>query len=61
MDSTEDGRPRTKFGEVIVRLKTAGLNHHDLFTLNRYKSTDPPLVIGSDGAGIIEAVEGECT
>jgi zinc-binding alcohol dehydrogenase/oxidoreductase len=44
------------FGEVRVRLKTAGLNHRDLFTLDRHKPSDPPLIIGSDGAGIIDAV-----
>ncbi|WP_102348722.1 zinc-binding dehydrogenase [Bacillus sp. Marseille-P3661] len=45
-----------KSGEVRVRLKTAGLNHRDLFVLNRHKSTEPPVIIGSDGAGVIEAV-----
>ena len=43
-------------GEVRVRLITAGLNHRDLFVLNRHLPSDPPLVIGSDGAGIIDAV-----
>lgn len=43
-------------GEVRVRLKTAGLNHRDLFVLHRHKLTDPPLVVGSDGAGVIDAV-----
>jgi len=43
-------------GEVQVKLKTAGLNHRDLFTLTRHQPTDPPLVIGSDGAGIVDAV-----
>lgn len=45
-----------KAGEVRVRLKTAGLNHRDLFVLNRHQPTDPPLVIGSDGAGVIDAI-----
>ncbi|WP_342431635.1 zinc-binding dehydrogenase [Neobacillus sp. FSL H8-0543] len=45
-----------KAGEVRVHLKTAGLNHRDLFVLKRHKPTDPPLIIGSDGAGIIDAV-----
>lgn len=45
-----------KAGEVIVKLKSAGLNHRDFFVLNRHKPTDPPLIIGSDGAGIIDAV-----
>lgn len=44
-------------GEVRVKLKTAGLNHRDLFViLTRHKPTDPPLIIGSDGAGVIDAV-----
>lgn len=45
-----------KAGEIKVKLKAAGLNHRDLFVLERHKSTEPPLVIGSDGAGIVEAV-----
>ncbi|GGH87517.1 zinc-binding alcohol dehydrogenase/oxidoreductase [Pullulanibacillus pueri] len=46
---------QVKKGEVKVRLKTAGLNHRDLFVLNRH--TEPsPLIIGSDGAGLIEEV-----
>lgn len=45
-----------KAGEVRVKLKTAGLNHRDLFVLVRHKPTDPPLIIGSDGAGVVDAV-----
>ncbi|MEH7226239.1 zinc-binding dehydrogenase [Bacillus sp. JJ1566] len=45
-----------KIGEVKVKLKSAGLNHRDLFVLHRHKETEPPLIIGSDGAGIVEAV-----
>ncbi|MBY0123014.1 zinc-binding dehydrogenase [Bacillus sp. S/N-304-OC-R1] len=45
-----------KAGEVRVKLKTAGLNHRDLFVLERHQPTDPPLVIGSDGAGIVDAI-----
>lgn len=45
-----------KAGEVRVRIKTAGLNHRDLFSLQRHKSTEPPVIIGSDGAGVIDAV-----
>jgi zinc-binding alcohol dehydrogenase/oxidoreductase len=43
-------------GEVKVKLKYAGLNHRDLFVLERHKESDPALVVGSDGAGVIEAV-----
>ncbi|RFB18060.1 NAD(P)-dependent alcohol dehydrogenase [Bacillus sp. HNG] len=45
-----------KAGEVKVKLKSAGLNHRDLFILHRHKETEPPLVIGSDGAGVVEKV-----
>ncbi len=50
----EETQPQA--GEVRVRLKGAGLNHRDLFVLTRHKETDPPLIIGSDGAGIVDAV-----
>lgn len=43
-------------GEVRVKLKVSGLNHRDLFVLHRHTFTDPPLIIGSDGAGMIDAV-----
>lgn len=42
--------------EVKVRLKTAGLNHRDLFVPHRHGEQDPPVILGSDGAGIVEAV-----
>ncbi|MGG3450412.1 MULTISPECIES: zinc-binding dehydrogenase [Bacillaceae] len=50
----EEGLPSS--GEVRVKLKAAGLNHRDLFVLHRHKENEPPLIIGSDGAGIIDAV-----
>lgn len=50
----EEETPKSE--EVRVKLLGAGLNHRDLFTLTRHKESDPPLIIGSDGAGIIEAV-----
>ncbi|KRG11072.1 zinc-binding dehydrogenase [Lederbergia galactosidilytica] len=43
-------------GEVRVKLKTVGLNHRDLFVLYRHQLSDPPLVIGSDGAGVVDSV-----
>lgn len=49
-------KPEPAQGQVRVKLKAAGLNHRDLFVLNRHQPTDPPLVIGSDGSGIIDAV-----
>lgn len=43
-------------GEVKVRLKAAGLNHRDLLVPNRRNDGDPPVILGSDGAGVIEVV-----
>lgn len=48
--------PKAKDGEVIVRLKVAGLNRRDLYIESRVGVKDDPLILGSDGAGIIEDV-----
>lgn len=48
--------PTAKNGEVVVRLKTAGINRRDLGLLKRYGDNPAALIIGSDGAGIIESV-----
>lgn len=48
-------------GEVKIRLKAAGLNHRDLFLMAARTKQDAPLILGSDGAGIIEAVGEEVT
>ncbi|MFB1081760.1 zinc-binding dehydrogenase [Jeotgalibacillus sp. JSM ZJ347] len=45
-----------KAGEVRIKLKTAGLNHRDLFVLTRHAEEDPALVVGSDGAGIVDEI-----
>src|SRR5690625_1261572 len=47
-------KPAPGRGEVRVRLKAAGMNHRDLFVLNRHDPSDPPLILGSDGAGIVD-------
>jgi len=44
-------------GHAVVRLKTAALNHRDLWIqLGLYANIKLPLVPGSDGAGVIESV-----
>ncbi|MTT33259.1 zinc-binding dehydrogenase [Terrilactibacillus sp. BCM23-1] len=43
-------------GEVKIRLKVAGMNHRDLFVLQRHKENEPALIIGSDGSGVISEV-----
>jgi zinc-binding alcohol dehydrogenase/oxidoreductase len=48
-----------KIGEVRVKLKTVGLNHRDLLIINSHKPIDPPVIIGSDGAGVVDAIGSE--
>ncbi|WP_112180686.1 zinc-binding dehydrogenase [Paraliobacillus zengyii] len=48
--------PEPTQGQVKVKLKVAGLNHRDLQIPNRRGTNKEPLILGSDGAGIIEAV-----
>ncbi|WP_404459089.1 zinc-binding dehydrogenase [Oceanobacillus kapialis] len=43
-------------GQVVVALKAAGLNRRDLYIPNRRGDEKAALILGSDGAGIIEAV-----
>ncbi|WP_456274528.1 zinc-binding dehydrogenase [Bacillus sp. AK031] len=45
--------PEVNKGNVKLKLKTAGLNRRDLMVLTRHKEDQPPLIIGSDGAGIV--------
>ena len=39
-----------------MKLKSAGLNHRDLFIMNNRREMQVPLVLGSDGAGIVTEV-----
>ena len=45
-----------KAGEVMVRMMAAGVCHSDLHTMRCELRARPPLVLGHEGAGIIEAV-----
>lgn len=47
-------------GVVQIRLKAAALNHRDLFiSQGLYANIQYPLVLGSDGAGVVERVGAE--
>lgn len=48
--------PHAGDGEVVVALCASGLNHRDLFIPKRRGEDASQLVIGSDGAGVIESV-----
>ncbi|RLZ15166.1 NAD(P)-dependent alcohol dehydrogenase, partial [Proteus mirabilis] len=43
-------------GQVKVRLRTAGLNRRDLMVTHRHGQDEPALILGSDGAGIVEEI-----
>lgn len=45
-----------KAGELLVRMRAAGVCHSDLHTYRGELDTAPPLVLGHEGAGIVEAV-----
>lgn len=48
--------PTAGYGEVVVQLKVAGLNRRDLYIPERRGQADEALILGSDGAGVIETV-----
>lgn len=48
--------PQVNAGEVLVSIRTAGLNRRDVGIPNRRGKEDKALVLGSDGAGVIESV-----
>ena len=48
--------PKAKAGEVVVSLQAAGINRRDLGLVKRYGDNPEALIIGSDGAGVIESV-----
>jgi len=43
--------------DVLIRLKAASLNHHELWSLKEKNlQKDAPVIMGSDGAGVVESV-----
>lgn len=45
-----------KAGEILIRVRAAGVCHSDLHTLRGELRAQPPIVIGHEGAGLVEAV-----
>lgn len=45
-----------KSNEVLVRMRAAGVCHSDLHTYKGELRATPPLVLGHEGAGVVEAV-----
>lgn len=56
LKTEEIADPIAKEGEVVVLLRTAGINRRDINIPARRGEKADALVLGSDGAGIIEAI-----
>jgi len=49
--------PKTSKNNVLIKLKTAAINHHELWSLKeRSLKSGSQIIMGSDGAGVIEEV-----
>lgn len=48
--------PRAGDGEVLIALERAGLNRHDVFVMDARTKSTPPLILGSDGVGLVVEV-----
>ncbi|WAH36281.1 quinone oxidoreductase family protein [Alicyclobacillus dauci] len=53
---TDIPTPTPGAGQVRIQLQTAGLNRRDLRVISQTKIGDAPMIIGSDGAGIVETL-----
>ena len=52
--------PTPADGEALVRISGAALNHRDVYISHgQYPGIVTPIVLGSDGCGVVEAVSGE--
>src|ERR1700677_1948321 len=50
-------KPVLKKGEALVKIKAAALNRRDYWiTIGKYANIKYPIVLGSDGAGIVYEV-----
>jgi zinc-binding alcohol dehydrogenase/oxidoreductase len=53
-------KPTLKPGEVLVTIKAAALNRRDYWiTIGKYAGLKYPIILGSDGAGIVAETGGE--
>ncbi|WP_337020066.1 zinc-binding dehydrogenase [Oceanobacillus massiliensis] len=52
----EMDEPAAGAHEVVVSIRAAGLNRRDLYIPNRRGNDEEALILGSDGAGVVESV-----
>jgi len=53
--------PKPKIGEVLVQVKAAAMNHLDLWVRRGVPGVPLPMILGSDGAGIITEIGDDVT
>ncbi|MEQ8582492.1 MAG: zinc-binding dehydrogenase [Marinoscillum sp.] len=57
LEYQETAEPAISKSDVLIRLKAASLNHHELWSLKEKKlQSDTRIIMGSDGAGVVEQV-----
>src|SRR5690625_5435423 len=49
-------KPIAGNGEVVIAMHMAGLNRRDLYIPNRLGLKESALILGSDGAGVVEEI-----
>lgn len=59
LDDLETPRPGPR--QVLVEIQAAALNHLDLFVRNGIPGVKLPIVMGSDGAGVVREIGSEVT
>lgn len=56
----EKPKPELRTGEALIRMKAAALNHRDQWIREgKYPGIEIGVTLGSDGAGVVEAVKSE--
>ena len=57
LETKDVDRPILSHTDVLIKLKASALNHHELWSLKEKElKSDSDIIMGSDGAGIIEEV-----
>jgi len=57
LETKDVDKPVLSHTDVLIKLKASAINHHELWTLKEKDlKSDSDIILGSDGAGIIEEV-----
>ena len=57
LETKDVDKPVLSHTDVLIKLKASAINHHELWTLKEKDlKSDSDIIMGSDGAGVIEEV-----